>query len=145
MAVTCCVLGYHSLINVGSNIQIYSPFTLDTSGIFTGGGDVSTLSHEMAEAINDPNVVNPTPAWGALGQQPNCQTNLETGDALSPGFASPTNEFVVTGNGLTYHLQEQAYFSWFFGGTSLGTAPGKYSNNNTFNGYAKPCPPGGTN
>ena len=46
-------------------------------------------------------------------------------------------------NGLTYRLQELAFFSWFFGGPSLGTG-GKYSSNGTFGGYANLCPPGGT-
>lgn len=139
----CCVLGYHSGFTVGSNLQIYSPFSLDTSGVF--GGDVSTLSHEMGEAINDPTGNNPTPAWGNIGQVTNsCQNNFEVGDPLSPGFSTPTNSFVVNGNGLTYHLQELAFFSWFYGGTSLG-AGGRYSANGTFGGSAILCPPGGTN
>jgi hypothetical protein len=137
----CCVLGYHSGFNVGSNLQIYSPFSLDTTGTF-GNRDVSTLSHEMAEAINDPTTNNPTPAWGNIGQTIGfCQNNFEVGDPLSPGFKTATNEFIVGG----YHLQELAYFSWFYGGPSLGTAANRYSNNNTFTGYAMPCPPGGTN
>jgi len=39
---------------------------------------------------------------------------------------------------------ELAYFSWFYGGASLGTG-GKFSSNGTFAGAAKLCPPGGTN
>jgi hypothetical protein len=50
----------------------------------------------------------------------------------------------VTVNGFTYHVQELAYFSWFYGGASIG-AGGKYSSNGTFRGYARLCPPGGTN
>jgi len=139
----CCILGYHSGFMAGSNLQIYSPFSLDTTGGF--GGDVSTLSHEMGEAINDPTVSNPTMFWGNIGQVVGtCQNNFEVGDPLSPGFGTPTNEFTVNGaNGLTYHLQELAFFSWFYGG-NLG-AGGKYSDNGTFGGFAKPCPPGGTN
>jgi hypothetical protein len=142
---TCCILGFHSGINVGSNFQIYSPFSLDTTGLF-GGQDVSTLAHEMGEAINDPRVNNLTPAWGGIGQVPGCQGNFEVGDPLSPGGIAPTsNQFTVVGaNGLTYHLQELAYFSWFYGGANLGT-PGFFSNHSTFTGFAKNCPPGGTN
>jgi len=142
----CCVLGYHSGLFVGGNLQIYSPFSLDTTGIF--GNDVSTLSHEMAEAVNDPTGVNPTPSWGNLGQVLGaCQTNLEVGDALSPGFGTPTKEFAVAAaNGLTYHLQELVFYSWFFGSTALGAgAGGKFSDNGTFGGSAIICPPGGTN
>ena len=68
-----------------------------------------------------------------------CQSNLEVGDPLS-GTLIP----IVTLNGFHYHLQEMAFYSWFYGGTSLG-AGGKYSSNGTFNGAAKLCPPGGTN
>jgi hypothetical protein len=141
----CCILGYHNSIQVGPNLQIYSPFSIDTSGTF-GKMDVSTLSHELGEAINDPTGVNLTPSWGNVGQVSGCQTNLEVGDPLSPGgLPPPSNEFTIVGaNGLTYHLQELAFGSWFFDAPSLG-AGGKYSNNGTFAGGAKPCPPGGTN
>jgi hypothetical protein len=137
----CCALGYHSGYMVGPNLQIYSPFSLDTSGWF--GGDVETLSHEMSEAIMDPTGNNPTPAWGNIGQvQGGCQNNLEVGDPLS---AAPTNPFtIVGGNGITYHMQEEAFSSWFYGGVSVG-AGGLFSNNGTFHGDAINCPPGGTN
>ena len=139
----CCVLGYHSAYNVGPNLQLYSPFSLITSGIFPGADDVSILSHEMGELINDPSGNNPTPPWGNIGQTLGfCQTNFEVGDPLSPGFGTPTNPFVVDGNGLTYHMQELAFISWFYGGPP--GAGGKYSNNGSFSGDANPCPPGGT-
>ncbi len=145
ISVNCCILGYHNSFQVGPNLQIYGPFSLDTSGTF-GNMDVSTLSHELGEAINDPSGVNLTPSWGGLGQVVNsCQTNLEVGDPLSPGFGTPTQEFTVVGaNGLTYHLQELAFTNWFFDSPSLG-AGGRSSSNGSFAGGAKPCPPGGTN
>ena len=145
--VECCVLGYHSGLFVGGELQIYSPLVLDTSGVFDD--DVSVMAHEMGEAINDPTGSNPTPLWGAIGQQPNCQNNLEVGDPLSPGGPNPpgTNTFVVPGVVIPqYHLQELAFYSWFFGSNGLGTGAGNgFSNNGTFKGFAKLCPPGGTN
>jgi hypothetical protein len=142
----CCVLGYHSAFNVGSNIQVYSPFSIDTAQAF-GPGFTSALSHEIGEAIHDPNTGNPTPVWGNIGQDvgncPGGQNNFEVGDPLSPGFGTPTNEWVVLGsNGLTYDLQELAFINWFYGGTSLG-AGGGYSNHSTFKGDAKLCSAGG--
>jgi hypothetical protein len=141
----CCVLGFHNAFPVGTNTQIYSPFDLDTSGIF-GPGYTSVMAHEIGEAYNDPLITNATPIWGNIGQTVGgCQGNLEVGDPLSPGFGTPTNPFIITGgNGLTYHLQELAFFSWFFGGPSTGTG-GLFSNNGTFHGDHIPCPPGGTN
>ena len=145
----CCALGYHSNILVNGNLQIYSPFGIDTTGV-TGLPDTIVLAHEMAEAVNDPTTGNPVPPWGQIGQTFNpspppasCQDNLEVGDPLTPGGPPPgSNTFLVNG----YHLQEMAYYSWFFGNTSLGVgAGGIYSNNGTFTGFANPCPPGGTN
>jgi hypothetical protein len=143
MSSNCCVLGYHAGYITGVNLQIYAPLSLSTAGVFSA--DITAMSHEMAEAVNDPTGGNPTPAWGNLGETVgSCQSNLEVGDPLSPGFGTPSAGFTISGaNGLTYHLQELAFYSWFYGGPSLG-AGGKYSSNGSFSGSAKLCPPGGT-
>jgi len=140
----CCALGYHNSYLNGGVFQTYSVNEYDNSGDF--GGDTSVMSHEVAEWLDDPNTSNPVPPWGAEGQVPagQCQGNLEVGDPLSPGFSTPTNPFsVLMPNGVTYSLQELTYFSWFYGGTSLGSG-GLYSDNGTFTGFAVACPPGGT-
>lgn len=141
---SCCALGYHNAFLNGSGIlQTYAVNLYDTSGYF--GGDISVMSHEVAEWMDDPVGSNPTPAWGAEGQVTSgCQSNLEVGDPLTPGFSTPTNSFFVTLGGVTYSLQELAFYSWFFGPPALG-AGGLYSDNGTFTGNAKACPPGGTN
>jgi hypothetical protein len=143
----CCVLGYHnSYLNSGV-FQTYSVNEYDTSGAI--GGDTSVMSHEMAEWLDDPDGSNAVPAWGAEGQVTagNCQANLEVGDPLSPGFGTPTNSFSFTNTstGVTYTLQELAFYSWFLGSNPSLGAGGKYSDNGAFSGYAKACPPGGTN
>jgi hypothetical protein len=140
----CCALGYHNSYMNGGVFQTYSANDFDTSGAF--GGDTSVMSHEIGEWLDDPNGMNPVPAWGAEGQVAagSCQNNLEVGDPLSPGFSTPTNPFsVLMPNGVTYTLQELTYFSWFYGGASFGSG-GLYSDNGTFTGYALACPPGGT-
>jgi|HubBroStandDraft_6_1064221.scaffolds.fasta_scaffold13604_2 hypothetical protein len=142
----CCALGYHNSFLNGGVFQTYSVNMYDTSGAF--GGDTSVMSHEIAEWLDDPNTGNPVPAWGAEGQVTagNCQNNLEVGDPLSPGFATPTNPFsVLASNGVTYSLQELAFYSWFLGTSPSLGAGGGFSDNGTFLGHAKPCPPGGTN
>jgi hypothetical protein len=141
----CCVLGFHSGFFVGPNLQVTSIFVLDTSSTF--GGDVSVIAHELGEGIFDPSGNNLTPVWGNIGQDVgNCpagQNNFEVGDPLSPSFGTPTNEWVVVGgNGFTYHLQELAFFNWFYGGTNMG-AGGKYSDHGTFGGDAILCSLGG--
>jgi len=144
----CCALGFHSSYNVPpGNLQVTSIFDFDYSGLF-GNQDVTVISHELGEAIFDPTGNNPTPVWGNIGQDagncPGGQNNLEVGDPLSPGFGTPTKEWVVTSpvNGITYHLQELTFFSWFYGGANLGI-PGHYSDNGTFTGNAKLCSAGG--
>jgi hypothetical protein len=142
----CCALGYHNAFMNGGVFQTYSVNMYDTSGAF--GGDTSVMSHEIAEWMDDPNTGNPVPAWGAEGQVTagNCQNNLEVGDPLSPGFGTPTNPFsVLATNGITYTLQELAFFSWFLGTSPSLGAGGGFSDNGTFLGHAMPCPPGGTN
>jgi len=145
----CCTLGFHSAFTVGTNLQVYGPFVVDTAQAF-GPGFTGTMAHEVGEAINDPypsGSTNQTPPWGNQGQVPagQCQNNFEVGDPLSGGGVPPTsNNWVIAGaNGLTYDLQELAFFSWFYGDPDLGTA-GFYSNHGTFTGHSKACPPGGT-
>ena len=70
----CCILGYHGAF-FDPSLQIYSPFAIDTANVF-GAPDVQILSHEMGEAINDPNGVNPTPLWGVLDSSRAARTTL---------------------------------------------------------------------
>jgi hypothetical protein len=133
---TCCILGYHG--NTATiPIQAYSPSDFDTTGLFgPTQGDANTLSHEVGEFVNDPFGNNPTPAWGGVGQVPPgfCQNNLEVGDPLSGTNFSP----IAGRNGFTYHLQELAFFSWFFSSRSTGLG-GFFSNNDTFTTDAGPA------
>jgi hypothetical protein len=140
----CCILGFHGAFNVGPNLQLYSPFVVDTAGAF-GPGFTTVIAHEVGEAIHDPSGNNPTPVWGNEGQVVGtCQNNFEDGDPLSEGFGTPTNGWVVPGsNGLTYDLQELVFYNWFYGNPNLAET-NHYSNNGTFTGYALACPPGGT-
>jgi hypothetical protein len=132
----CCVLGYHSAYTPNGTLQTYSIGSFDTSGAI--GNDISTMSHEIGEWMNDPSTGNPTPAWGHIGQVQGCQNNFEVGDPLSPGYGTPTNEWSITLNGFTYHLQELAFFSWFYRQSpSLGSG-GLYSDNGTFTKDAGP-------
>lgn len=121
----CCVLGFHS----HSGAQTFGSAELDTSGIFGSSvPDVSIMSHEVGEWMNDPFGHNPVPAWGHIGQQPGCQGNLEVGDPLSGTIAPP---IFNPKNGFTYHMQELAFFSWFYGAPSVGVN-NWFSNNATF-------------
>jgi hypothetical protein len=139
----CCILGYHNGSGVTLNPgQTYGIAEYDRGDSFGAGTkDISVLSHEIMEWINDPSVNNLVPAWGGIGQVGGCQNNFETGDPLS-GTLAPS---ILMGNGVTYHPQEQAFINWFLGNGMVTPAGGKFSSNGTFTGFAKACPPGGTN
>ena len=134
----CCILGYHNAL--GSPGQTYGISEYDIGTVFSDSDDITPMSHEVEEWIFDPTTVNLTPPWGNIGQQPGCQNNLEVGDPLSGTLFTP----LLMPNGVTYHPQELAYNWWFFTSVS-GGANGVFSNNGTFTGNAKACPPGGTN
>ena len=138
----CCILGYHGT-NGNGPIQTYSPLNFDSTGLFPPAiEDTGVMAHEIAEWMDDPFGNNPTPAWGHIGQVPGCQNNLEVGDPLTGTGVSP----VVMPNGFTYHLQELAFFSWFYG-QNLAAGPnaplsiginGWFSDNGTFLNNAGP-------
>jgi hypothetical protein len=131
----CCILGYHNSKGSGATFQSYGNSMYDSSTIFTfSPSDVSILTHEVAEWQNDPNGVNPTKPWGNIGQVSGCQGNLEVGDPLTG-----TN-ITKTMNGKLYHLQEMAFYSWFYHVNPSQGVNGWFSNNGTFTIDANPCP-----
>jgi hypothetical protein len=129
----CCILGYH--FGIGNPVQTYSPFEFDTTDAFGGAfTDAYIAAHEVNEWQDDPLGNNPTPAWGHVGQVQGCQNNLEVGDPLT-GIGNP---FTVKLSGYTYHLQELAMYSWFYGGPSIGAGK-KFSDNGTFTSAQGAC------
>lgn len=102
----CCVGGYHSAFGSASAPQTYAQFTyIDKTGAFSQ--DVSALSHETGEWMDDPFVDNP-----------GCGGLLEVGDPLE-GEAN-FGGFPYTLNGFTYNLQDLVLLQYF--GQSPSTA-----------------------
>jgi hypothetical protein len=128
----CCVLGFHAeYSHNGAQTYIFSDY--DNSGAFKGFSDVAGMSHETDEFMDDPSGTNPTAPWGHIGQVTGCQANLEVGDPLSGTI------FPITVGSFTYHLQELAFFSWFFRQSPSIGINGWYSNAGTFTSRAKAC------
>jgi hypothetical protein len=130
----CCILGYHNSKGSGASFQSYGNAMYDNTSAFTGSGDVSVLTHEVSEWMDDPNGVNPTKPWGNIGQVVGCQNNLETGDPLSGTVKTDVL------NGKTYHLQELAFYSWFYHQNPSQGVNGWFSNFGKFTIDADPCP-----
>ena len=95
----CCIGGYHS----STGPQAYSHATfITTPGDFAQ--DVSALSHEAGEWLDDPLVVNPN------GNPVPCGI-LEVGDP-EEGFAN-YGGFPYTVNGFKYNLQDLVFLEYF--------------------------------
>lgn len=98
----CCIGGYHSANGAQPSGQTYSYATYeDSPGSFSQ--DVSALSHEIGEWLDDPFVDN----------RVNCTDNsiLEVGDPLE-GEAN-YGGFKYTLNGFTYNLQSLVFLGYF--------------------------------
>jgi hypothetical protein len=135
----CCIIGYHSAFanpKFGGEVETYATGDYDASGSFTNLTDISALTHEVGEWMDDPFVKNHTPAWGHTGQVSGCQDNLEVGDPLS-GRTAPLVP-VTMPNGITYHGQELAFRDWFYRTTSVGLN-GWFSSRGTFTADAGPA------
>lgn len=117
----CCIGGYHSSFGSIAAPQAYAHFTyIDHVGIFAQ--DVSALSHEVGEWLDDPLVVNTS------GNPVQCGI-LENGDP-EEGFAN-YGGFSYTLNGFTYTLQDLVFLPYF-------GAPASTSVNNSLSFQGNP-------
>lgn len=104
----CCIGGYHSSEGSASNPQSYAQATyVDHAGDFAQ--DVSALSHEVGEWIDDPLVVNTN------GNNTPCGI-LEVGDPLEGNANYGGYHYVL--HGFTYNLQDLVTLPYFGAPTS---------------------------
>jgi hypothetical protein len=113
----CCVGGFHTAFEtraVGSThfVQTFAWASWMDPGIFIDPSvaDVTAISHEISEWMNDPFVNNATPSWQFPDGSGNCQANLETGDPIE--VLTPAG-FPVQLDGFLYHPQNEALIEWF--------------------------------
>ena len=100
---SCCIGGYHSAEGSSSNPQSYAQASyIDHPGVFAQ--DVSALSHEIGEWVDDPLVANPN------GNQTPCGI-LENGDPLEN--TANYGDYAYSLHGFTYHLQDLATMPYF--------------------------------
>ena len=133
----CCILGFHSYVFDPSDPKVELRWVFDYSSWISPGlfgaafTDITALSHEIAEAFNDPFVASDgvhdvTPWW--LSPNGNCQDDLEDGDVIE---GLPNATFPITLNthaGLfTYHPQNEALLQWFASETPSSAFGGAYS------------------
>ncbi|MBZ5493976.1 MAG: hypothetical protein LAO76_23900 [Acidobacteriia bacterium] len=125
----CCVLGFHTSFDVGEMAQVKFVQTFIWASWVEQGilgsslADVTPMSHEISEWMNNPFGSNTVPAW----QVPNstaCQSNLETGDPLA---LMPNAGYPVLIDGFTYHPQSQVLMQWFQRGATSDAFEGAFS------------------
>lgn len=118
----CCVLGFHTYDfepGDSSNGFREKRYVLNyaswiSPGLFGPGfEDVTALSHEVVESLNDPFVGSDgvhgiTPWW--LSVNGNCQNDLEVGDVIE---GLPDATVAIKTGGATYHPQNAALLQWF--------------------------------
>jgi hypothetical protein len=100
----CCIGGYHSSVGSQPGGQTYSVSTyVDSPGAFAQ--DVSALSHELGEWMDDPFVDNNV----------NCNDNsiMEVGDPLENNPNYGDYAYTDTRNGFTYNLQSLVFIGYF--------------------------------
>lgn len=118
----CCVLGFHTYDfepgDAGNGFR-EKRYVLNYSSWISPGlfgpefEDVTALSHEITESVNDPFVGSDgvhgiTPWW--LSQNGNCQDDLEPGDVIE---GLPESPIAIKTKGRTYHPQNEALLQWF--------------------------------
>jgi hypothetical protein len=132
----CCAVGYHNAFNASGGTQTYGVADYQSSNFFGSQNihNVEVASHEIAEWMDDPLGNNSTKPWGNIGQVAGCQANLEVGDPLT-GKTIPRRV-----GAHTYHVQELAFFSWFYHQKPSVGVNNWYSDKGTFKSPAKACP-----
>ena len=112
----CCIGGYHSY----TGTQSYGQYTFITNPTQVFSWDVSAMSHEVGEWLDDPTTGNS-----------NSPCFYEVGDPLEGGQPGHSyGQWNYTVNGVVYHLQDLVTPDYF--GAPAKTAAGKFW---TFQGY----------
>jgi len=112
----CCVLGFHTAFDAGVRESVQTVQTLvwaswiDQGTLSPGIADVTAMSHEISEWMNDPFGTNMVPSWQYPTAGMGCQSTLETGDPLA---TLPNAGYPVSIDGITYHPQNQVLLPWF--------------------------------
>jgi hypothetical protein len=132
----CCVLGFHTYESepgdAGNNFRekryVFNYSSWISPGLFAPGfEDITALSHELTESLNDPfvgsdGVHGVTPWW--LSQNGNCQNDLEVGDVIE---GLPDSTIAIRTHGRTYHPQNEALLPWFEFQSPSSALGGAYS------------------
>jgi hypothetical protein len=145
----CCVLGFHTYDSEPGDASngfrerryVFNFSSWISPGLFAPGfEDITALSHEITESLNDPfvgadGIHGVTPWW--LSQNGNCQDDMEVGDVIE---GLPDATVAIRTSGRTYHPQNEALLPWFESespSSALGAAY-SYPNQNVLTALSPP-------
>jgi hypothetical protein len=129
----CCIIGFHGTTSSRSNTAVWANY-LSPKIFCCDIEDVYPLSHEVSEWINDPYINNLVPPWFTpTAPQYGCNPYLETGDPVV-GFGFEESTFAGT-----YHMSDEAFYSWFARQRPSAGVNGYYTYLNTFPHAARGC------
>lgn len=125
--------GFHTFLFDGTTspepvwITIFASWI--SPGLFGAGiEDVTALSHEITESINNPFLINSVPAWQFPGFPGSCQDNLEVADPIEALDQETVAIRIDKGPGKTvYHPQNMALLQWFEDDVRSNAIFGAYS------------------
>ena len=107
----CCIGGYHDAYGNAQSPQTYAQFSFMDQGVGSTGipvfsSDVSALSHEMGEWMDDPYIDNTQGACGGI---------LEVGDPLEGETQGPDGwgDYTYNLNNYNYHVQDLVFLKYF--------------------------------
>ena len=143
---------YHTLYQTGNSIQTYISTSYVPEYAFGYGADVSGLSHEILEWMDDPLGDNLSAGWNFPFHDANhpppvrarCDSNLvfdslEIADPFE--FLGPLTDTPVDLDGSTYHLAEGAFIDFFTRNNRSRSVNGQYSFFEIFRPYGLDTPP----
>ena len=150
-------LGYHGAYQTGNSIQTFMDVSYQSSTFpfgFPGYlADVSNLSHELTEWMDDPFIDNHSAGWNnpffLIDFPPpvrsRCDSFFEGRDLLETAdpfenLAGLQNTPVVS-NGFTYHIAEGAFIDFFTRNVRSRSVNGQYSFFEFLEPYGFPTPP----
>jgi hypothetical protein len=139
----CCVLGFHTAFETGppgkAEVQtlIWASW-IDPGVMGSGVADVTPLSHEISEWMNNPFGTNIVPAWQSPAGTGVCQSNLETAD---PVATLPDAGIPVNIDDFTFHPHNQVLLSWFTRQSASDSIEGAFSfpNQGLITRPSQPC------
>jgi hypothetical protein len=90
--------------------------------------DVTALSHEVSEAINNPFLINSVPAWQFPDNPGSCQDNMEIADPIEVLPHATVRVRIERGRrSFVYHPQNMALLQWFEDAIPSDAIRGAYS------------------